>query len=73
VSIDIGAQHGVHARQMPSAVRLEPINNVAVEPQMDGRLSARHDDARLFPEILAKRLRLGRIGARLIFPPRARV
>jgi len=56
---------------MPSAVRLEPINNIAVETQMHGSLAARHDDAGLFPKLLPERSRLGRIGQRLIFAARA--
>jgi hypothetical protein len=71
VSIDVGAQHGIHARQVPSAMRLEPINNVAVETQMHGSLAARHDNASLFPKFLPERFRLGRIGTRLIFAVRA--
>jgi hypothetical protein len=56
---------------MPFAPRLEPFNNVAVETQMHGSLAAWHDDASLFPKILPKRFRLGRIGTRLIFAARA--
>jgi hypothetical protein len=71
VSIEVGAQYGIHPRQMPSAARLEPINNMAVETQMHGSLAVRHDDAGLFPKVLPERFRLGRIGPRLIFAVRA--
>jgi hypothetical protein len=56
---------------MSSAELLEPIDNVAVETQMHGCLAARHDDAGLFPKVLSKRFRLGRVTARLIFAARA--
>jgi hypothetical protein len=49
---------------MPFVARLDPINNIAVAPQMYGGLAARHDDPRLLPKRLAKRLRLGRVVAR---------
>jgi hypothetical protein len=52
---------------MAFAARLEPFDNIAVETQMHRRLAARHDDASLFPKVLSKRFRLGRIGTRLIF------
>ena len=58
MSVDIGVHYGVHPRQAPTAACLEPIDNVAVEPQMHRSLAARHDDASLFPEFLPERFRL---------------
>lgn len=69
--VDIGAQDGVHSREMPSAARLEPIDNVAVETRMHGGLPARHDDAGLSPKIRSKQFRLGRVGSRSILAARS--
>jgi hypothetical protein len=32
--IDVGAQYGVHARQMPVTLLLEPLENIAIDAQM---------------------------------------
>jgi uncharacterized protein len=39
--IDMGAQHGVHPRQMPLPLLSEPLLNLAVEAQVHGCFSAR--------------------------------
>ena len=71
VGVNVGAQDGVHAGQMPFPVRFEPLDDIAVEPQMHGSLAARHDDTRLFPKRLAQGFGLGRVRARLILAARA--
>jgi hypothetical protein len=69
--VDIGAQHGVHSREMAFARGLEPVDDVGVEPQMHRGLSGRHNDARVLPEILAERLGFGRVVARFVLAARA--
>ncbi len=32
MSVNVGAQHGVHSRKMTFALRLEPTDNIGVEP-----------------------------------------
>jgi hypothetical protein len=42
VRIYVGPQHGVHARQMPVALLLKPLQNVAIDAKMNSRLARRH-------------------------------
>lgn len=66
LSFHIGSQHGVHARQVALASGLEPLRHIAVQAEMYGGLSARHDDTRAAPECRAEGLCLRRIRTGLI-------
>lgn len=51
---DVGAEDGVHAGEVALAVGLEPLDHVAVEPQMNGGFAGGQDGAGGFPEIVAE-------------------
>jgi hypothetical protein len=53
VRVNVGAQNRVHTREMAFPLSLEPFEHVAVNAQMHGGLSARHNDPGAFPEIFA--------------------
>lgn len=53
--VDISAEYGVHAGEVPLASVAEPLDDVAIEPQMNGGLAGRQNDTRRLPEILAER------------------
>ncbi len=57
----IGAQHGVHAGQMALSLRLEPLEDVRVDAQMNGCLRPIpwHDQFRVAPEFLVELDRWG--------------
>jgi hypothetical protein len=55
---------------MALACGFEPLNDVAVEPQMHRGLSGRRYHTRVFPEILSERLSFGRVLACLILAAR---
>lgn len=50
----VGPEDGVHAGEVALAVGLEPVNDVAVEAEVDGGLAGRHDDAGGAPEVGAE-------------------
>jgi hypothetical protein len=69
--IDVGAKNCIHVGQVAFPARFEPLDDVAVEAQVDRGLSRRQDDARGFPEIRAERFGVGGVGAGLIETARA--
>src|SRR6266852_883429 len=50
VCVDVGPQHGIHARQMPVALLLKPLQNVAIDAKMNRRFAGRHHNACTVPE-----------------------
>jgi hypothetical protein len=70
VRIDVGPQHGIHAGQMPVALLLEPLENIAIDAQMHRRFAWRHHDACALPEFRIFLWAFGRISAGLVFAQR---
>src|SRR5882672_1446108 len=50
VCVDVGPQYGIHARQMPVALLLKPLQNVAIDAEMNRRFARRHHNACTLPE-----------------------
>jgi hypothetical protein len=60
---DVGAENGVHAGEMAFAVGLEPLDDVAVEAQVNGSFAGRQGDAGGLPEIFSERFGAWGVGA----------
>src|SRR5258708_10515662 len=70
VGVDVGPQYSIHARQMPVALLLKPLQNVTIDAKMHGRFAWRHYNACTLPEFRIFLWAFGRIGAGLVFAPR---
>jgi len=67
VCVDVGPQYCIHARQMPVALLLKPLQNLPIGPNMYTRFAWRHYHACTLPEFRSFLWAFGRIGAGLVF------
>jgi len=63
---DVGAKDCIHAGEVPLAVGLEPVDDIAVEAQVNQTLTGRNHDAGGLPEIRAEGFRCGGLRAGLV-------